>query len=132
MESVVPLAATLEGEQAEDTREVLVYDTKQRMMVLPLALPEWKTAGRGGFAVNHMDVAPRYAGAVMALSNTAGTLAGVVAVSLTGALLESAGDDAVRGWRGATGVAAAVLVAAGAFFVGCASGEKLFGELDGY
>ena len=87
---------------------------------------------RGGFAVNHMDVAPRYAGAVMALSNTAGTLAGVVAVSLTGALLESAGDDAVRGWRGATGVAAAVLVAAGAFFVGCASGEKLFGELDGY
>ena len=51
MESVVPLAASLEGEQAEETREVLVYDTKQRMMALPLALPEWKTAGRGGFAV---------------------------------------------------------------------------------
>lgn len=87
---------------------------------------------RGGFAVNHMDIAPKYAGAVMALSNTAGTLAGVAAVSLTGALLERAGDNAVRGWRGATGVAAAVLAAAGAFFVSCASGEKLFGELDGY
>jgi ACS family sodium-dependent inorganic phosphate cotransporter len=87
---------------------------------------------RGGFAVNHMDISPRYAGAVMALSNTAGTLAGVVAVSFTGLLLERAGDDAVRGWRGATGVAAGVVAAAGAFFVSCASGEKLFGELDEY
>lgn len=51
VESVVPLAATLEGEQADETREVLVYDTKPRLMALPLALPEWKTAGRGGFAV---------------------------------------------------------------------------------
>ena len=87
---------------------------------------------RGGFAVNHMDIAPNYAGAVMAVSNTAGTLAGVVAVSFTGLLLERSGDDAVRGWRGATGVAAVVVAAAGALFVGCASGEKLFGELDGY
>lgn len=50
LQSVVPLSATLEGEQAEETREVLVYDTKPRLMALPLALPEWKTAGRGGFA----------------------------------------------------------------------------------
>ena len=51
VESVVPLAATLEGEQAEETREVLVYDTKPRVLAVPLALPEWKTAGRGSFAV---------------------------------------------------------------------------------
>jgi hypothetical protein len=51
VESVVPLAASLEGEQAEETREVLVYDTKPRLMALPLSLPEWKTAGRGSFAV---------------------------------------------------------------------------------
>lgn len=87
---------------------------------------------RGGFAVNHMDISPKYAGAVMALSNTAGTLAGVVAVSFTGVLLERAGDDAVRGWEVATGVAAGVVASAGALFVSCASGEKLFGELDGY
>ncbi len=31
---------------------------------------------RGGFSVNHMDIAPRYAGVVMGISNTAGTLAG--------------------------------------------------------
>lgn len=27
---------------------------------------------RGGFSVNHMDIAPKYAGVVMGLSNTAG------------------------------------------------------------
>ena len=31
---------------------------------------------RGGFSVNHMDIAPQYAGVVMGISNTAGTLAG--------------------------------------------------------
>ncbi|KAL3838577.1 hypothetical protein ACJIZ3_023168 [Penstemon smallii] len=46
--------------------------------------------GRAGFAVNHMDIAPRYAGIVMGVSNTAGTLAGIVGVDLTGRLLESA------------------------------------------
>ncbi|GJT46722.1 hypothetical protein Tco_0955437 [Tanacetum coccineum] len=29
------------------------------------------------FGVNHMDIAPRYAGIVMGVSNTAGTLAGM-------------------------------------------------------
>lgn len=27
---------------------------------------------RGGFSVNHMDIAPKYAGIVMGISNTAG------------------------------------------------------------
>jgi ACS family sodium-dependent inorganic phosphate cotransporter len=27
---------------------------------------------RGGFSVNHMDIAPKYAGMVMGISNTAG------------------------------------------------------------
>lgn len=46
--------------------------------------------GRAGFAVNHLDIAPRYAGIVMGVSNTAGTLAGIVGVDLTGRLLEAA------------------------------------------
>lgn len=49
VESVVPLAASLEGDVAEETREILVYDTKPRLLALPLGLPEWKTAGRGRF-----------------------------------------------------------------------------------
>jgi hypothetical protein len=32
---------------------------------------------RGGFSVNHMDIAPKYAGVVMGISNTAGTLSGM-------------------------------------------------------
>ena len=36
---------------------------------------------RGGFSVNHMDIAPQYAGVVMGISNTAGTLAGAAADS---------------------------------------------------
>ncbi|XP_031101401.1 probable anion transporter 5 [Ipomoea triloba] len=46
--------------------------------------------GRAGFAVNHMDIAPKYAGILMGVSNTAGTLAGIVGVDLTGRLLEAA------------------------------------------
>ncbi len=33
---------------------------------------------RGGFSVNHMDIAPRHAGVFMGLSNTAGTIAGTL------------------------------------------------------
>ncbi|XP_068649781.1 probable anion transporter 6 [Aristolochia californica] len=71
-----------------------------------MALPSFRTAngavfcssvslgflalGRAGFAVNHMDIAPKYAGIVMGVSNTAGTLAGIIGVGLTGWILESA------------------------------------------
>ena len=48
--AVVPLAASLEGEQTDETREILVYDTKPRLLAVPLSLPEWKAAGRGSFA----------------------------------------------------------------------------------
>ncbi|EXB40418.1 hypothetical protein L484_013721 [Morus notabilis] len=46
--------------------------------------------GRAGFAVNHTDIAPKYAGIVMGISHTAGTLAGIIGVDLTGKLLEAA------------------------------------------
>ncbi|CAL5424129.1 unnamed protein product [Camellia sinensis] len=45
---------------------------------------------RAGFAINHMDIAPMYAGIIIGVSNTAGTLAGVIGVDLTGKLLEAA------------------------------------------
>jgi hypothetical protein len=46
--SLVPLAPGLEGKPAEETRELFVSDTKPRIMVLPLGLPEWRSAGTGG------------------------------------------------------------------------------------
>jgi hypothetical protein len=50
LETVLPLAAALEGRRAEETREITVHDTKPRLLALPLALPEWNAAGRGSFA----------------------------------------------------------------------------------
>lgn len=48
IESTVALAASLETERAEETREIFVYDTTMRMMALPLALPEWSCASAAG------------------------------------------------------------------------------------
>jgi ACS family sodium-dependent inorganic phosphate cotransporter len=48
--------------------------------------------GAGGFAVNHLDVAPRYAGILMGLSNTFATLPGIVGVAATGFILEATGS----------------------------------------
>ena len=45
--SSLRLAAGIEADPAEETREVFVFDTRMRMMALPLALPEWRV-GRGG------------------------------------------------------------------------------------
>ena len=39
-------------------------------------------AGIGGFNVNHMDVAPRHAGTLMGITNTAGTIPGIVGVAV--------------------------------------------------
>jgi len=50
--------------------------------------------GTGGFAVNHLDVAPRYAGILMGLSNTFATLPGIVGVAATGFILERTGSFA--------------------------------------
>jgi MFS transporter, ACS family, solute carrier family 17 (sodium-dependent inorganic phosphate cotransporter), other len=50
--------------------------------------------GTGGFAVNHIDIAPRYAGILMGLSNTFATLPGVIGVAATGFILEATGSFA--------------------------------------
>lgn len=52
--STVRLAPGLEAEPAEETREALVFDTRMRLMALPLALPEWRV-GRGGSLEHSAD-----------------------------------------------------------------------------
>jgi ACS family sodium-dependent inorganic phosphate cotransporter len=82
---------------------------------------------RGGFSVNHMDIAPKYAGMVMGISNTAGTLAGVIGVAVAGVILEAnGGADNVAGWYRAQAVSSSVLVAAACVFSMFAKGERLF------
>jgi len=48
LESGLSLGLGLEAEPAEETRELLTYDTAMRMMALPLALPEWSAAAAPG------------------------------------------------------------------------------------
>jgi ACS family sodium-dependent inorganic phosphate cotransporter len=45
-----------------------------------------------GFATNHLDVAPRYASLLMGVTNTAGTIPGVIGVAVTGWLVEASGS----------------------------------------
>ncbi|GFH21983.1 MFS domain-containing protein, partial [Haematococcus lacustris] len=44
-----------------------------------------------------MDIAPKYAGMVMGISNTAGTIAGVIGVAMTGYILDHEGGAQVLG-----------------------------------
>ena len=74
-----------------------------------------------GFASNHLDIAPRYAGALMGLSNTAGTLPGVIGVAVTGYILDATGS-----WSMVFGIAAGLYVAGAAVWLVFAKGEPLF------
>lgn len=83
---------------------------------------------RGGFSVNHMDIAPKYAGVVMGISNTAGTLAGVIGVAATGWMLEAGGGSAgSTGWLLAFGVSIANCLVGVVVFLACAQGQRVVG-----
>ncbi|MEM7708717.1 MAG: ACS family MFS transporter [Pseudomonadota bacterium] len=45
-----------------------------------------------GFAPNHLDIAPRYAGFLLGVTNTAGSVPGVIGITVTGFLLETTGS----------------------------------------
>ncbi|EIE21273.1 MFS general substrate transporter [Coccomyxa subellipsoidea C-169] len=85
---------------------------------------------RGGFSVNHMDIAPRHAGVFMGLSNTAGTVAGMVGVAVTGCMLEAAGTGSLLGWWQAFATSSALCMAGSLMFLTSARGDRLFGGSD--
>jgi len=87
--------------------------------------------GRAGFAVNHMDVAPKFAGIVMGVSNTAGTLAGIVGVGLTGNILEGAKASnkdltSSETWKTVFFVPAYLCIFSSVIFLAFSTGEKVF------
>lgn len=45
----LPVAASLDAEPAAETREVILADTRPRLLAMPLALPEWRAGGGGDF-----------------------------------------------------------------------------------
>ncbi|KAE8649299.1 hypothetical protein Csa_015136 [Cucumis sativus] len=87
--------------------------------------------GRAGFAVNHMDIAPRYAGIVMGVSNTAGTLAGIIGVDLTGKLLEAAKAtnsdlSSPESWRAVFSIPGLLCILSSIVFLLFSTGERIF------
>ena len=99
------------------------YVTNPSAAALVIAVAVGAAAiARGGFAVNHMDIAPRYAGVLMGLSNSAGTLAGVVGVKLTGTILHVTHGT----WAPVFHVAGAICAAVAVVFAIFGRGEKLF------
>lgn len=87
--------------------------------------------GRAGFAVNHMDIAPRYAGILMGVSNTAGTLAGIIGVDLTGKLLEAAKTaysdiSSPESWRLVFFIPGLLCIFSSFIFLVFSTGERIF------
>ncbi len=75
----------------------------------------------GGFGVNHLDIAPRGAGVIMGLSNTAATIPGIIGVYVSGSILEATGS-----WALVFQTAAGVYVFGLVFYLIFASSRKLF------
>ena len=65
-----------------------------------------------GFGVNHMDISPKYAGVLMGLTNSFGTIHGIVGVMLTGWILKRTDS-----WPLVFLIAAGIYVFAAIFYV---------------
>ncbi|XP_077446532.1 sialin [Stigmatopora argus] len=77
------------------------------------------TSGAGVF-MNQIDIAPRYAGFLLGITNTFGTIPGVISPIVTGYFTE---DQTMGGWRKVFWVSAAVNVAAAIVYTLFGSGE---------
>ena len=75
----------------------------------------------GGFAVNHMDIAPRHAGTLMGITNTAATIPGIVGVYASGMILQATGS-----WAMVFQVAAGFTLVGLAAFLAFGSGDRQF------
>ncbi len=75
----------------------------------------------GGFAVNHMDIAPRHAGTLMGITNTVATIPGIVGVYASGLILQATGS-----WAVVFQVAATITLVGLAVFLVFGRGEREF------
>lgn len=73
-----------------------------------------------GFSPNHLDIAPRQAGVLMGVTNTAGTIPGLVGVAVTGWLVDASGT-----YASAFMLAAAINVLGALIWLGFATGERI-------
>jgi ACS family sodium-dependent inorganic phosphate cotransporter len=75
--------------------------------------------GVAGFAANHLDIAPRYAGILMGLSNTFAQLPGIVGVALTGFIV-----NLTHSFTGAFYLIAAIYMTGMICYLAMGSGER--------
>ena len=80
---------------------------------------------RGGYSVNHMDIAPTHAGVLMGLSNGAGSMAGMIGPWITGRILEHAASRETA-WHAACAVPAGLCTLGAAVYLLLGTGERLF------
>ncbi|MDE0512304.1 MAG: MFS transporter, partial [Gammaproteobacteria bacterium] len=73
-----------------------------------------------GYVPNFLDIAPRYADVLIGISNTFGTIPGIIGVALAGWLLDQTGS-----YAGVFMIVAAVQVVGGALWLLFATGEKI-------
>ncbi len=73
-----------------------------------------------GFASNHLDVSPNHAGAIFGISNTAGTIPGIIGVALTGILVDQTGS-----YASAFYVTAGVNVVGLVFYLAFGTGKRI-------
>jgi len=77
---------------------------------------------RAGYAVNHMDIAPRLAGVLMGMSNGCGAIAGMIGPWITGLML----DTAPSPWAAAFRTPGYFCVIGALLYARYASAEQLF------
>ncbi len=73
-----------------------------------------------GFGTNHLDIAPRYAGVLVGITNTFGTVPGVIGVAVTGWLVGTTGS-----YDSVFAMVAAINLVGIAVWLAFASGDKL-------
>ncbi len=72
---------------------LLSATTSQGLALLYLTLGLGAVAtSAAGFLVNHLDIGPRYAGVLMGVTNTIGTIPGILAPAITGFIIQFTGS----------------------------------------
>jgi ACS family sodium-dependent inorganic phosphate cotransporter len=74
-----------------------------------------------GMGINHLDIGPKYAGVLIGLTNTAATIPGILAPTVTGFIVKFTGD-----WNMIFYIAAAILLVGTIVWNLFATGKKLF------
>jgi len=109
--SAVPAAALIFLAGTSDA------DTAVALLVLALGLGAFSFAG---FASNHLDISPQHAGAIFGISNTAGTIPGIIGVALTGILVDRTGS-----YASAFYVTAGIYLSGLVFYLMFGTGKKI-------